>query len=821
MEVSHVVKAGIKGSIAHPESAELIIDLLESDIVVESDLIDYVKRDGSQSVDKINFETNPSLGTLSEGDLYYDEENETLSVNLPDNVKLSLTQQGTFIGQNMSGTTIPKGKVVRIIGTLNLQPRIGLATAGTITNGCILGMTAEDIPNFGKGLVLHRGIIDGIDTDPFFTDSIVYVSDTTPGGLMQNPPDPGLDIITIQVGRILVSNPTTGKIYLTFARNSNLSDLIDVDLISPIVDQVLKYNGSYWTNGTNSAVSAGVGSTFFLDDTPSLPAGSGPQSLEVFSLLKNPSGDAEEIYSVTVNNNTKLLKYFMNNNSIGVNAIDSGLWNFNTYASVSQTTGVSNLLIAVRKVETQLEVLDTFGIGTTRTAFAVGMFSPSDFNSDPSLATYIQTPNALLKIIGYIDADSVQVETLSTYTNEIGVVFSKHINLFVDTLSEMNNTSVDLVSSITSRSVFSIDSTDRLAIAYYAKTTAIVDTTVNLYIKGIDHASYVGSPIAVRHNDLVGLQGGSFDQMYHMTSAEYTVLQNTSGINTGDQDLSAYELNINKSTSVVTDQASNIKYPTVKAVYDWVSTTFQLDLGYTPENVANKATSLVSPDNTKYPTTLAVQNAIDLLPTDHSELTGLGNDDHLQYIRVDGSRAFTNDQSLGNNALTNVSLVNGIVIQTHASRHLPNGADALATGTPSTISTSNTTGTANAFARQDHIHSHGNQTTPSHHAVATTSANGFMSSTDKSKLDTISGTRIFKSGNRAAVNFTGTPRTSVVTFSTAMPDTNYSISITGVDGRTWRYSNKTVNGFTINSGANAALTGEVSWTAISNGETVE
>ena len=35
-------------------------------------------------------------------------------------------------------------------------------------------------------------------------------------------------------------------------------------------------------------------------------------------------------------------------------------------------------------------------------------------------------------------------------------------------------------------------------------------------------------------------------------------------------------------------------------------------LGYTPEDVSNKATSLTSPDNTKYPTTLATQTALDL-----------------------------------------------------------------------------------------------------------------------------------------------------------------------------------------------------------------
>jgi hypothetical protein len=42
----------------------------------------------------------------------------------------------------------------------------------------------------------------------------------------------------------------------------------------------------------------------------------------------------------------------------------------------------------------------------------------------------------------------------------------------------------------------------------------------------------------------------------------------------------------NKSTSVVTDQASNTKYPSVKAVYDWAVSVFQTALGYTPLNRA-------------------------------------------------------------------------------------------------------------------------------------------------------------------------------------------------------------------------------------------
>lgn len=44
----------------------------------------------------------------------------------------------------------------------------------------------------------------------------------------------------------------------------------------------------------------------------------------------------------------------------------------------------------------------------------------------------------------------------------------------------------------------------------------------------------------------------------------------------------------NKSTSVTTDQASNTKYPSVKAVYDWAVATFQTALGYTPANKAGE-----------------------------------------------------------------------------------------------------------------------------------------------------------------------------------------------------------------------------------------
>ena len=40
---------------------------------------------------------------------------------------------------------------------------------------------------------------------------------------------------------------------------------------------------------------------------------------------------------------------------------------------------------------------------------------------------------------------------------------------------------------------------------------------------------------------------------------------------------------------------------------------------------------------------------------DHGSLSGLGDDDHTQYILVDGTRAFTGDQSMGSNKITSLS----------------------------------------------------------------------------------------------------------------------------------------------------------------------
>lgn len=113
-------------------------------------------------------------------------------------------------------------------------------------------------------------------------------------------------------------------------------------------------------------------------------------------------------------------------------------------------------------------------------------------------------------------------------------------------------------------------------------------TYTNGYVLSTDgsgNLSWIASVGTPSHNSLSGLQGGTPTEYYHLTAAQHTIAT----------------------------QAASSTLNGYLTSADW--TTFnskQNALGFTPEDVSNKATNLTSPDDTKYPTTLAVKTALDL-----------------------------------------------------------------------------------------------------------------------------------------------------------------------------------------------------------------
>jgi hypothetical protein len=80
------------------------------------------------------------------------------------------------------------------------------------------------------------------------------------------------------------------------------------------------------------------------------------------------------------------------------------------------------------------------------------------------------------------------------------------------------------------------------------------------------------------------------------------------------------------------------------------------------------------------------------------------------------------------------------------------------------------------------------------------------------------GTTTKKSGVVTGVSFAGNPKTFAVIFAAPYADADYIISLSGVDSRLYTFETKSAAGFTINTNANTAVTGDVNWFTTPAGE---
>ena len=150
------------------------------------------------------------------------------------------------------------------------------------------------------------------------------------------------------------------------------------------------------------------------------------------------------------------------------------------------------------------------------------------------------------------------------------------------------------------------------------------------------------------------------------------------------------------------------------------------------------------------------------------------------------------------------------------------------TDTPVSIGTANAIGTSSSFARSNHIHQGVHSITVAsgtarYGDITLTQGSGITISDSSGNYtfiaNTVTGSGLkIKAGLVTSGSFAGNPKKATVTFSTAFASTAYAITITGIDNRNWTYESKAAGSFVINANAFAALTGEVSWSAIQTGE---
>ena len=306
-----------------------------------------------------------------------------------------------------------------------------------------------------------------------------------------------------------------------------LDDLSDVIIDTPVVNQLLGYNGTNWIN-TNAATAGAGSGVVFYNATPVISASGTQNNVRIATLATVPVVTAEQTVTGDSNANTVLFSAFVSA-PLGRTVIDAGIWDFTNWVGVSSTTG-SNLL--TRQVYTTIPFLNTYtvtitGTGTTRTAtasggtpFATGVIDASATNTT---ASYLQTPAGLYQITARTSDTVVTINNVpTTYTNETAVAGTVLKKLFGITTPEINSVTpaYGLYEVTTTAGAYTVTAATGIGILGFF--TCGNTHTITVPYNGTEHNTHVSTPLANLHNQLAGLNGGTSNEYYHSTLTEYT-----------------------------------------------------------------------------------------------------------------------------------------------------------------------------------------------------------------------------------------------------------------------------------------------------------
>jgi hypothetical protein len=192
-----------------------------------------------------------------EGRLFYDSENHTVTMyNDEPDISMQIGQELYVRVRNNTPDDIPNGSVVRINGSHgNSAPTIVLASADSETNSQVAGFATHTIGSNSFGYISTFGLVRDVDTDGGMSDGDELFLSVTSGEYVNV--DPGIPYYSISLGRIIVSHPSNGSIFVNIGkRKLSGGDLKSVIALNqsgvPFVTYLANTNGSLNAGGVTT-----------------------------------------------------------------------------------------------------------------------------------------------------------------------------------------------------------------------------------------------------------------------------------------------------------------------------------------------------------------------------------------------------------------------------------------------------------------------------------------------------------------------------------------------------------------------------------------
>lgn len=216
--------------------------------------------------------SSTSSPAYQQGKLVYDTRTESLTFfNNDSNVSLQVGQEEWIKVFNNTGSTIANGAAVYTTGSTGVTPTVALAQANSAATTVVIGLATEDIPNNATGTVTTIGVVNGLNTSGFTAGSILFLSTTTPGGLV--PYSGKSPNYRYRVGIVTAVGTTLGAIHVTpstaFIGNGESGSVL---MINATGNQSFSDTAVFAINTTSNNTGVGT-STPFAKLSVNAPAG--------------------------------------------------------------------------------------------------------------------------------------------------------------------------------------------------------------------------------------------------------------------------------------------------------------------------------------------------------------------------------------------------------------------------------------------------------------------------------------------------------------------------------------------------------------------
>lgn len=156
-----------------------------------------------------------------------------------------------------ASAAITAGQVIMFTGAVGASGVLqGAPASGVIPSSYIMGVACENIPLNGFGVVQSFGLIQNLNTNAWAPGTVLYYDPTVTGGLTST--QPLAPNTKVQLAAVVNQGLGNGSIFVRRQETGNINNINQVQVTSPTANQVLAYNGTYWTNATNSATNVTV-----------------------------------------------------------------------------------------------------------------------------------------------------------------------------------------------------------------------------------------------------------------------------------------------------------------------------------------------------------------------------------------------------------------------------------------------------------------------------------------------------------------------------------------------------------------------------------